>query len=93
MKTPLNPLPWETFDSAGNITIESSHPFGEDCVCMELYKQDSEYLVQACNNFPKAIELIQECRDFINMIPNDRGGVNHYEILKRVDEFLKEIES
>lgn len=93
MIEPINPIPWEIYDIAGNISIESFESYEDSCVCQDLYTKDAEYLVQACNNFPKAIELIQECRDFINMIPNDREGVNHYEILKRVDEFLKEIES
>lgn len=93
MIEPINPIPWEIYDIAGNISIESFESYEDSCVCQDLYREDAEYLVQACNNFPKAIELIQECRDFINMIPNDREGVNHYEILKRVDEFLKEIES
>ncbi len=85
MKTPLNPLPWETFDSAGNITIESSHPFGEDCVCMELYKQDAEYLVQACNNFPRAIELLKKIIEIID--PNSDDFIE-----LGINEFLKEIE-
>lgn len=88
MKTPLNPLPWETFDSAGNITIESSHPFGEDCVCMELYKQDSEYLVQACNNFPKSVELLNKI-----VAEYYKDPESLYSRIQIIEEFLKEIES
>lgn len=92
MIQPLNRLPWELYDSSGYITINSPEPNLDDCVCQDLYSNDAEYLVQACNNFPKSIELLKECARFMNTVPNDKEGINHYEILKRVDEFLKEIE-
>jgi hypothetical protein len=47
--------------------------------------KDMKYIVQACNNFPKAIELLKESKSFKRIIDYERW-------IKRVEEFLKSLE-
>ncbi len=54
-------------------------------------KAFSQYTVDACNNFPKAIELLKESLNFMNIIPNKVYG-NNYELCGKISKFLKEIE-
>jgi hypothetical protein len=93
MKEPLNKLPWELYNNTGFITIESTEPNLDECACQDLYIKDAEYLIQACNNFPKSIELLKECKSFIGMISANREEINYYELLKRLDKFLKKVEN
>jgi hypothetical protein len=81
MKEPLNPLPWYSNDDI-YISIHSTDPVEDECVCQDLYREDAEYLVLACNNFPKAIELLKNVYDGLD-----------YQSQGFIDKFLKEIES
>jgi hypothetical protein len=49
------------------------------------YFQDSDYVVKACNNFPKAIELLR--------LYHKGASCKERIYLSEVDEFLKEIEN
>ena len=49
-----------------------------------------EWLVNLEKDYRKSIELLKELVEFGNQIPN--GKQNHYELLLRVDKFLKEQE-
>ena len=87
MKEPLNPLPWYSNDDV-YIFIHSTDPVEDECVCQDLYRDDAEYLVLAVNNFPKAIELIQE---FVNRV--EKREIVSTKTYNKFKEFLKEIES
>ncbi len=88
MIEPMNPIPWEIYDVAGSISIESFEPYEDSCVCQDLYSEDAEYLVLACNNFPKSIELLQ---DTVKEYYKDPESL--YSRIQIIEEFLKEIEN
>lgn len=95
MKEPKSKLPWKLFNNdEDQCWIESGKkPFEfavvemEEAACLE----DAEYIVQACNNFPKAIELLKKAEEFMNAVPNKKYG-NNYEILFDIGTLLKEID-
>jgi predicted nucleotide-binding protein (sugar kinase/HSP70/actin superfamily) len=46
---------------------------------------DGKYIVQACNNFPKAIELLKESKSFKRIADYEKW-------IKKVEEYLKSLE-
>lgn len=79
MKTPKSKLPWKQGPSyVGEIYSTS---FSTETVCKHLYDEDTEYIIQACNNFPKAIQLLRDTKDYYN--PSNT---------EMIDKFLKEID-
>ena len=47
--------------------------------------EDSQYVVQACNNFPEAIGLLNESKSFKRIADYEKW-------IKKVEEFLKSLE-
>jgi hypothetical protein len=96
MKKPKSELPWRF----KNLDFEKYHGDRSYEVCQQngttimhddtYYnyspgKETAEYIVQACNNFPKAIELLKESKSFKRIVDYERW-------IKIVEEFLKNIE-
>ncbi len=54
MIEPISKLPWNN-DNDIEVLLDADN----GGVGHEFYEQDVKYIVQACNNFPKAIELLQ----------------------------------
>ena len=55
MKEPISKLPWNN-DNDIEVLLDADN----GGVGHEFYEQDVKYIVQACNNFPKAIELLHK---------------------------------
>ena len=58
-------------------------PYGEAC------KQDVEYIVGTCNNFPKAVELL---REVVTTYEHSDNLSDLYFQVGEINKFLKEIE-
>jgi hypothetical protein len=98
MKEPKSELPWK-FEDVEQISyykktysrvVASNRGSWDVMNNLDYYpdpveKEDMEYIVQACNNFPKAIELLKESKSFKRIIDYERW-------IKGVEEFLKSIE-
>ena len=80
MKEPKSKLPFRAKGLAGWILDEKS-----TYVCEVKHDVDREYIVQACNNFPKAIELLQW---LIDQDGNKYNGDNY----TKINRFLKSLE-
>ena len=103
MIEPINPIPWEIYDIAGNISIESFESYEDSCVCQDLYREDAEYLVQACNNFPKSVQLLNQITEDLTALQSHPDDLSHDQLMvfydrmcanvTNIEEFLKEIES
>ena len=81
MRKPNGKLPFKIIEGVEMTWIDDAD--GQS-VCNDLYQEDAEYLVQAANNFPIAIELFKKLIEG-NYIPNSR-------ISYEVKQFLKLIE-
>jgi hypothetical protein len=72
MKEPKSKLPWKVYryndrdksiiDASGDRSI----PVTED-----ITGEDAEYIVEACNNYPEAIRLLDEVMGWHNSVPNE----------------------
>jgi len=84
---PNRPLPWSITNETDELVDASYYSiFGathDDIATTD--KADGEYIVQACNNFPKAIKLLEESKSFKRIADYERW-------VKRVEEFLKSLE-
>lgn len=63
----------------------------EDCIVATVNthlndKADSEYIVQACNNFPKAVELLKKSEFYLSSFVEDK-------VAEEIREFLKSLEN
>lgn len=88
MKQPISKLPFKHECSLSEtINILGSNYTGS--VGNINSKKDLEYIVEACNNYPKCIELLTECliRMELSRISNDE------DIVEQVNEFLNSIEN
>ena len=92
MKKPKSELPWrfEHCEKYDRVVDANNSTWDDVMNNLDYYpdpveKEDMEYIVQACNNFPKAIELLKESKSFKRIIDYERW-------IKRVEEFLKSIE-
>ena len=80
IKTPTNPLPWSE---------DGAYPEKQTIYCIEnnrdvcTYYGDKEYILQACNNFPKAIELLEGLTVL--------GAANKEAAYVKVKEFLNSL--
>lgn len=54
---------------------------------------DAMLIEDSLNNYPKAIDLLTACRNYMNFIPNNIAGIEHYTLITEVNEFLKQIEN
>lgn len=88
MKKPKSELPWKANECKDDIVDQKDTPLytSADCPggCYFYEKEDVEYIVQACNNFPKAIELLR--------LYHKGATCKEKLYLSEVGEFLKEIE-
>lgn len=90
MRQPKSELPWigEDFDDL------KSHN-NTNYICDSGYNnifcepEDFQYLKEACNNYPKAIELLKLCSLYIDNVKN----VSIDNVQPKLDEFLKQIEN
>ncbi len=99
MKKPKNLLPWMLSKSDLNVDtysyqieqIQDENLVIADIPCEEVGdKQDAEYIVQACNNFPKAVELLTKLSDQLHdpKISHDLDAF----LIQDLDLFLKELD-
>jgi hypothetical protein len=98
MKQPNSPLPWKIDENEDYpLAIIEDNEDGMGVIEFNCDKnmrqfperrQDAEYIVEACNNYPKAIELIQRLYETTPV------GVKAWidKLNKEVGEFLKSIE-
>lgn len=94
MKQPLSKLPWKV-DIGGvfnsEYTVSDSGKSGFDVMYNKIDEsqppcsRDMEYIVQACNNLPRAIELLNQLHEVL---------IAYCEVEKayEVEEFLKSID-
>ena len=82
---PHSKLSWSSDEDHGDIDIVD-----DELVIVGTihYASDAEYIVEACNNYQKAIELLQEAADQINSMLN---GDEHTFTLRRINTFLEKI--
>lgn len=84
MKEPKSKLPWklraDTLENEEGVSIIWGDRYGSGEI--EGETEDLEYILQACNNFPKAIQFLKDTRNYYN--PSN---------IEMIDEFLKEIEN
>jgi hypothetical protein len=88
-----NSLPWK---QANDSTLQDCIEGSDDYIIAERFgsDDDQEYCINACNNFPKSIELLKEAVRFINTVPNTRyGDTLSYATASRIDKFLKEVDN
>lgn len=61
------------------------------------FEEDAAYIVEACNNFPKAVELLNDLKKFCDIVATGRE-LDEYawrksnELKLQYDKFLKKIE-
>jgi hypothetical protein len=95
MKQPKSKLPWSLvldnksgfYDKEHNCFLVTDDYVGDE---------DLKYIVQACNNFPKAVELLNRLKTAYSTNckeSNDDGSINGWGLLVEVEEFLKEIDN
>jgi hypothetical protein len=58
MKIPISKLPWRFNEGRDGYYMGD---MDNSLICSELYQSDAEYIEEACNNYPKAIELLEKC--------------------------------
>jgi hypothetical protein len=63
--------------------------YQDEAVAIELYNEDAEYLVLACNNFPKSIELLKKAMEELQSI--NSGGLYTTFTHREINKFLEEI--
>ena len=84
MKKPCSKLPFwlqkstgQVADCEGGVVVISDSK--EDL-------RDAEYIVQACNEFPRAIELLTECKYLLDML-----NYEEHPVYEEVNEFLTKL--
>lgn len=92
MKEPKSKLPWKGEDiddlKSNNKKIIDTGYSNADCL-----PEDFDYIIQACNNFPKAVELLKESvlqLEYLNSFEREHGTTN--KVLLMLSEFLKSLE-
>ena len=56
MIEPKTPLPWiRTPDPIGSI-VSSKVEYDGDAVCVDLFDQDTEFILKSCNNYHRLME-------------------------------------
>lgn len=88
MKKPITELPWYAnmygiASSKNNLENWSYDVIGGSYDGLEACKDDLLYIEEACNNFPKAVELLKK------LIELEAIGVSQYE--SEVNSFLKQL--
>lgn len=83
MKQPENILPFHIEDK---YRVLDKH----DYLVADLSSvQDTEYVTQACNNFPKAIELLEQCKVQLEHLNSMEEKVSSKIMLCEINAFLK----
>ena len=97
MKEPTYELPWKIDEQVDPWRDRIRSAKGETIVMDIGALQDIEYILQACNNFPKAIELLEQAMRDLKAI--DRAGLIDRKFMPGFDraisqpeEFLKSLE-
>lgn len=86
MKQPKSALPWNLGDSAKANTSADIECKGWVVVMGEdIMQQDAEYIVEACNNYPKAVELLKTLMGHIYTAEERK------KTRQKIDSFLSEI--
>jgi predicted nucleotide-binding protein (sugar kinase/HSP70/actin superfamily) len=87
MLQPKSLLPWSITNETDELVDASYYSiFGathDDTATTD--EVDGKYIVQACNNFPKAVELLEESKSFKRIADYEKW-------IKRVEEYLKSLE-
>jgi len=94
MKQPNFKLPLKVIHCTVDSEIKDSGKEIEDGIYITYLNgafqpQDAEYIVEACNNFPEAVELLKEGLDQLQSWKRDDEEDSF--TMKRIEEFLKEI--
>jgi hypothetical protein len=90
---PFNKLPWISEDiqiDTGDLIIQEAN--GLDIIGNIRLAGNVEFILQACNNFPKSIELLAACKDYIDSISEDSNtSIYQHTVNNEVNRFLKKI--
>jgi hypothetical protein len=89
MKEPKSNLPYTNTIVNRNIINWNNSTID---LCKLEHEEDAEYIIQACNNFPKAVELLRKFTE-IGSLSSDENLSKICLLDVEVDEFLKEIEN
>jgi hypoxanthine phosphoribosyltransferase len=90
MIKPKSELPWKVIkdNTAGIYDIKG------DCFLItdEYYKdEDLDYIIHCCNNYPKAIELLEKINDYYDLEHDFKDKRVEMDIHFEIEDFLKEI--
>lgn len=99
MKQPRSKLPFvdTSIYCAGFCQISDSNAI--EIFDEGLYYNDLHYILQACNNFPKAIELLNQCQEIIQEFEDIKWRNNESpfsideDLISELNEFLEKIEN
>jgi hypothetical protein len=93
MKQPKSKLPFQIIGEPCPILQDVN----ERTVCDDMYTRDAEYIVEACNNYSKAIELLKRSKQDLDLLMSTighprtpDGGKSKLQI--EIEKFLKSIE-
>jgi exonuclease VII small subunit len=73
------------------IQLKSKLPWKSLLHRKEFCKQDNEYIIRAVNNYVRAIELLEKCRENMADLTTLADGYENDYI--ELDEFLKSLEN
>lgn len=94
MLEPKSKLPWSITNETNELVDASYYSiFGATHDNTAITDEvDGNYIVQACNNFPKAVELLKRFGWYLDSIntQHDLEGLNNWN--KTIKEFLKSLE-
>lgn len=99
---PKSSLPWKDegiysgnhknfYEEAESLYIDSGDGYTvitNDYDFALMKEQDRKYMLQACNNFPKAIELLREAADRFSSAAWDENVGIYSDYSKQIEEFL-----
>jgi hypothetical protein len=60
-------------------------------VFQKVYLEDIKYIIHCCNNYPKAIELLEKINDYYNLEHDFKDKRVEMDIHFEIEDFLKEI--
>jgi hypothetical protein len=95
MLEPYSKLPWKIYNSNPTddsviINNKKEEVLGTS-EWIRLEEQDLEYIIQSCNNFPKAIELLITINNHYNNVENYDWDKKENDIHKIIEEFLNSL--
>lgn len=87
MKEPKSKLPWKRGQSDNILNDELNNTVIRAEFSYELVYDDKDinYMLQACNNFPKAIELLTE------LDKHEGTREEYFKLMDDISKFLKEL--